>query len=114
MKTKVKTTSLLSAMGIWIVLLAACLREPGPSNVTLEVPSGRNANVSVSGTVAYRERLALTPGATLIVGLPDVSYADGPALLIARQTISDPGQVPIKFKVDLFVKTPRQPGARWG
>ena len=78
MKTKVKTTSLLSAMGIWIVLLAACLREPGPSNVTLEVPSGRNANASVSGTVAYRERLALTPGATLIVGLPDVSYADGP------------------------------------
>ena len=28
-----------------------------------------------------------------------MSYADGPAPLIARQTISGPGQVPIKFKV---------------
>ena len=62
--------------------------------------SGRDPNSSVSGTVAYRERLALTPDATLVVELRDVSYADGPAALIARQTISGPGQVPIKFKVE--------------
>ena len=101
MKTKVKT-ALLSVIGIWIVLMAAaaCHREPGPSNATLEVTSGRDPNSSVSGTVAYRERLALTPDATLVVELRDVSYADGPAALIARQTISGPGQVPIKFKVD--------------
>ena len=60
----------------------------------------RNPNASVSGTVTYRERLALTPGATLVVELRDVSYADSPAPLIARQTISSPGQVPIKFKVE--------------
>ena len=101
MKTKVKT-ALLSVLGIWIVLMAAaaCHREPGPSNATLEVTSGRDPNSSVSGTVAYRERLALTPDATLVVELRDVSYADGPAALIARQTISGPGQVPIKFKVE--------------
>ena len=101
MKTKVKT-ALLSLMGIWTVLMAAaaCQSELGPSNATLEVTSGRNPNASVSGTVTYRERLALTPDATLIVELRDVSYADGPAPLIARQTISDPGQVPIKFKVE--------------
>ena len=61
--------------------------------------SGRNPDSSVSGTVTYRERLALTPGATLVVELRDVSYADAPAPLIARQTISVPGQVPIRFKV---------------
>ena len=100
MRTKFKTT-LLSAVGTCIVLsAAACQGEPGPSNAKLDVPSGRNPNASVSGIVAYRERLALTPGATLMVELRDVSYADGPAPLIARQTISGPGQVPIKFKVE--------------
>ena len=54
---------------------------------------------SVSGTVTYRERIALTPGATLIVQVRDTSYADASAELIAEQVISDPGQVPISFKV---------------
>ena len=49
--------------------------------------------------MTYRERLALNPGATLTVDLRDVSYADASAPLIARQTISRPGQAPIKFEV---------------
>ena len=86
MNAKVKKT-LLAAIGISVVLasLAAC---------------GSNPNASVSGTVTYRERLALSPGAQLVVELRDVSYADVASTLIARQTISDPGQVPIKFKVE--------------
>ena len=101
MKTKVART-LLSAMGIPIVLLTlvACGSERSPSNATVEVPSGRSPNASVSGSVTYRERLALSPGAKLVVELRDVSYQDAAAPLIARQTISDPGQVPIKFKVE--------------
>jgi len=54
---------------------------------------------SVSGTVTYRERIELTPGARLIVQIRDTSYADAAAELIAEQVISDPGQVPISFKV---------------
>ena len=90
MKTSVKA-ALLTVIGIWTVLMAAaaCQSESGPSNATLEVASGRNPNASVSGTVTYRERLAHTLGATLVVELRDVSYADGPAPLITRQTISD-------------------------
>ena len=101
MKTKVART-LLSAMGIPIVLstLVACGSERSPSNATVEVPSGRSPNATVSGSVTYRERLALSPGAKLVVELRDVSYQDAAAPLIARQTISDPGQVPIKFKVE--------------
>ena len=49
--------------------------------------------------MSYRERLALTEGATLVVELRDVSYADAAAPLIARQTIANPGQVPIRFEV---------------
>lgn len=86
MKAKVKNT-LLAAIGILVVLvaLAAC---------------GGNPSASVNGTVTYRERLALSPGAKLVVELRDVSYMDAAAPLIAQQTISDPGQVPIKFKVE--------------
>ena len=101
MKTKVART-LLSVMGIPIVLstLVACGSERSPSNATVEVPSGRSPNASVSGSVTYRERLALSQGAKLVVELRDVSYQDAAAPLIARQTISDPGQVPIKFKIE--------------
>ncbi len=100
MKTRLKA-ALLSIVGIWTVLMAAaaCQGDSGPSNTTLEVTSGREPNASVSGTVTYRERLALTEDATLVVELRDVSYADAAAPLIARQTISGPGQVPIDFRV---------------
>ena len=101
MKT-IFSNTLLAAVGILIVLVAvaACRSEPDPSNATLDVTSGRDPNASVSGTVSYRERIALTDGATLVVELRDTSYTDGLAPLIARQTITSPGQVPIKFKVE--------------
>ena len=101
MKAK-STIALLSTIGISLVLLAlaACGSDPGPENATVEVPSGKSPNASVSGTVTYRERIALSPGAKLVVSLRDVSLQDAAAPLIARQTIDNPGQVPIKFKVE--------------
>ena len=100
MKTTAKT-AFFSLLAIAAILLVsgACQGGTAPAGATWEVPSGRESNASVTGTVTYRERLALTPDATLIVELRDVSYADAPAPLIARQTISGPGQVPIKFDV---------------
>ena len=78
--------ALLAAIGISIVLvtLSACGSDPTLANATAEVPSGRSPNASVSGTVTYRERLALSQGAKLVVDLRDVSYADAAAPLIAR------------------------------
>ena len=101
MKSKIKN-ALMSVVGVSIVLLAlaACGDDLGSASATVEVPSGKSPNASVSGTVTYRERLALSSGAKLVVSLRDVSYQDAAAPLIARQTISDPGQVPIKFKVE--------------
>lgn len=66
---------------------------PGPGLV-------RGGYAAVEGTVTYRERIALTPDAKLIIELRDVSLADAPAPLISSMTISDPGQVPIHFRLE--------------
>jgi uncharacterized lipoprotein YbaY len=55
---------------------------------------------AVSGTVTYRERIALTPDAVLEVELVDVSRADAPAEVFGRQVIESPGQVPISFAIE--------------
>ena len=61
--------------------------------------AGGCGDAAVRGTVSYRERIALTPGATLKVQIRDTSLADAASELIAEQVISDPGQVPIRFEV---------------
>ena len=101
MKFRIKS-ALFLAIGVSLVLLsiAACQDAPDSSNATWEVPSGKSPNASINGAITYRERLTLSPSASVVMELRDVSYADASAPLIARQTISDPGQVPIKFKVE--------------
>jgi putative lipoprotein len=54
---------------------------------------------SVTGTVTYRERMALTPGAVVEVKLLDVSIADASAKTVASQTIKPEHQVPIPFEL---------------
>ena len=76
----------------------ACAGDSGSGEVGGMFPGGPQA-ATVSGTVAYNERLALTPEATLIVELQDTSYADAPSQVMATQTIANPGQVPIKFSL---------------
>ena len=87
------------AIAILTALLMGLLSCQGGPAGTTEVTSGRDPDSSVSGTVTYRERIALTPGARVIVELRDTSYADAAAPLVASQTITDPGQVPVRFNV---------------
>ena len=70
-----------------VLLMVACGILPGTGS-------------SVTGSVTYRERIALSPGARLEVQLRDVSYQDAAAPLIAEQVVSNPGQVPIEFKIE--------------
>lgn len=52
----------------------------------------------MTGTVTYRQRIALTPDAVIEVKLLDVSRADAAAVTVAEQTIKPAGrQVPIAF-----------------
>ena len=53
----------------------------------------------VSGSVFYRERMAMPPGAVLRVSLLDVSRADTAADVLAGLEVADPGNVPIEFEL---------------
>lgn len=83
-----------------LLILVACQSDSGFPDANTTVTSGKSPNASVSGTVIYRERLALTPGARLEVELRDTSLQDTAAPLVAEQVIENPGQVPIRFKVE--------------
>ena len=87
---------------IWLVLLSglvACSSElPGDP-----VPKGDETAASLSqvtGTLMYRERIALPPGAVAEVWLLDASLADAPAVEMAYQKIQDPGSPPIPFALE--------------
>jgi putative lipoprotein len=63
-------------------------------------PPPSPASPTISGMVAYRERIALPENAVLTVQLQDVSFADGPARVIAEQKITLAGrQVPLPFEL---------------
>ena len=62
-------------------------------------PSPPQGDARVHGTVTYRERIALTPDATLTVQLRDTSLMDTASELIAEQVIPNPGHVPISFAI---------------
>lgn len=66
----------------------------------------------LSGTVTYRERIALPPGAVVEVSLLDVSLADAPSRTIARTRIVTRRQVPIPYRLRLNDAVVR-PGRRY-
>lgn len=52
---------------------------------------------TISGTVTYRERVALPPGAVVTVRVLDVSRADAPATVLAAGAFAVEGQVPVPY-----------------
>jgi len=61
---------------------------------------GAGAQGTVSGTVTYRERMALPPDAAIDVRLEDTSLHDLPAKLVGESIFAAEGQqVPISFQV---------------
>ena len=75
--------------------------EPQPDSATAAQSRGSAATHSaLTGTVTYRERIALSPGAYLTVELQYVSLQDVTSTLIVRQVIPNPGQVPISFRIE--------------
>ena len=74
--------------------LAAC------STASVVPQTGGVSSAQVSGTVTYRERIALPPSAVIKVQLVDVSRADAPAVVLGEQLIETAGkQVPFSFAI---------------
>jgi copper homeostasis protein (lipoprotein) len=63
--------------------------------VTVGVAAAPQARLT--GTLTYRERIALTPEAVAEVTLEDVSRADAQSTVVGRWRLANPGQVPIAF-----------------
>ncbi len=64
-------------------------------------PVVNNELKTLSGTVTYRERIALPAGSIVTVEINDVSRADAPALNIASTEIITTGEnVPIPFEIN--------------
>lgn len=74
---------------------------PEPATPTPSEPEATPPSVeTVTGTITYREKIALTADAVITVKLSDISRMDAPSVTISEQIIENPGQVPISFEVD--------------
>ena len=79
------------AAAVVLPLFAACTANPPPP---------KPEPLRVTGTVAYRERIALDPSAEIVVQLLDVSRVDAAATVLAEQRLRAEGrQVPIAFEL---------------
>ena len=76
------------------------IAAPAPTAPPALLPTPEPApaeTAELTGTITYRQRIALTPEAVVQVELRDVSRQDAEAPLVARRIIEKPGQVPIAF-----------------
>lgn len=76
--------------------LAACADTAPPSAYVGMKEASPSA---IEGSAAYRERIAMPPGAEFEAVLLDVSRADAPAMEIARVTIPNAPNPPIRFTI---------------
>ncbi len=88
----------------WIALamllsLAGCSAEQGGE------PTSEAAMTLIEGTVFYRERMLLPPGAQVEVQLEDISRADAPAEVLASVLMTPESGPPYPFVIDYAAET---------
>jgi putative lipoprotein len=97
---KRRTSLLLLSAAAGASLLSACASPSSAPKPAAASP------LRVSGTVAYRERIALDPSAEVVVQLLDVSRMDAPSVTLAEQRIKANGKQP-PFAYELQVDAAR-------
>lgn len=78
----------LGLLGVALALLSGLLALPAIA-----------ATGSVTGTLSYREKVALTPAAVAIVTIIDTTAAPDAGAVVGQQRIDAPSNVPIDFSV---------------
>ncbi len=97
-------------MRTFILLIAAVLALAGCASANGDDGAG---SLTLTGTVTYRERIAMPADAVLTVTLEDVSLADAPAVtLVQTQFPLDGRQVPIPFSLN-YPASAVTPGATY-
>ncbi len=87
------------AIGACAMMLAACGSDQEASMEKTQQQPDNSLMQVISGEVWYRERIALPPGAEVIVTLEDQSRADAPATVITDYTHIVDGQGPYSFRL---------------
>lgn len=82
----------------FLALLLCSCSDPGDAD--LPESEGTTAMKTLSGSVLYRERIALPPGATVSVTLEDSSRMDVAATVIAQSTVPANGAPPYPFELE--------------
>jgi putative lipoprotein len=100
---KRRTSLVLLSAAAGASLLSACA---SPSSAVSKPVPPAASSLRVSGTVAYRERIALDPSAEVVVQLLDVSRMDAPSVTLAEQRIKANGRQP-PFAYELQVDAAR-------
>lgn len=62
-------------------------------------PKAPRSSANLTGTITYRERIALPPTARVELQLVDATDENAPSPLVAERLIDEPGQVPIAFSL---------------
>jgi putative lipoprotein len=104
-RMKRRTSLLLLSAAAGASLLSACA-SPSSASKPAAPATPAAAPLRVSGTVAYRERIALDPSAEVVVQLLDVSRMDAPSVTLAEQRIKANGKQP-PFAYELQVDAAR-------
>ncbi len=87
-------------MKVRVITLAALLLAGCASLEAAPEGGGGAAAATVTGTVTYRERIALPPNAVIKVQLVDVSRADAPSIVHGEQVLQSSGrQPPFAFEI---------------
>ena len=70
---------------LFLMLMAACSQKDSPPlSESTDASIADSAKAQITGTIAYRERIALSSGAVAEISLEDISRADAMATVIAE------------------------------
>lgn len=84
-----KALAFISSLVLGVVLVGCQSEQAETEQAAVE---------SITGTLAYRERIALPDDAVVTITLQDISLADAPAKVIAKHRFETAGsQVPFEF-----------------
>ena len=92
----------LPAAGKWLALLSCSMLFACSTAPTSTPASSPSNTITLSGNASYLQRIAMPPEAVLTVQVEDVSRADAPGIVLAKQQIPfNARQVPLAYSINI-------------